>query len=98
MLQVYKNLYENVRKLIGFIQHIVNELNLIYQKKDSIYKITKDYKPIVEMGILGKALGTIYILDNILANNERIQKDWALYQRMIKIIKPDASKYSATDY
>ena len=66
MIMVYKNLFENVKKVIAIAYHMINQINLLLQKKDPIYKITKDLKFMAELTLVGKALGNIYLLDNIL--------------------------------
>lgn len=40
MLGMFKAIYDIIKKLINYVTHLVNQLNLLYNKKDPIYKQT----------------------------------------------------------
>jgi WASH complex subunit 7 len=40
MLGMFKNIYDIVKKIINYVTHLINQLNLLYNKKDPIHKST----------------------------------------------------------
>lgn len=64
MLGQFKNIYDIIKKLINYITHLINQMNLIYNKKDPIYKATfKQFNIYYPLDTIGRALSMIYVLD-----------------------------------
>ncbi|CAD8128339.1 unnamed protein product [Paramecium sonneborni] len=95
MLGQFKQIYDIIKKLINYITHLVNQLNLLYNKKDPISKIMKIFNLNFPLDTIGRALQLIYVLDNVVEQNDYLQEHWNFCKRMIKIVKPDPTKFNS---
>lgn len=46
--------------------------------------------------LIGRALSLIYILDQVVEQNDYLLEHWNLYKRMIKVVKPDPTRFGTT--
>lgn len=73
MFQVYKKIYDLVRKLMAYIENIIIQLHSMINKKSPNFKtLWKGLDFSNAFDLLGKALRSIYIIDTIVSHNNLI--------------------------
>ncbi len=66
VLTIYKKVYDLVRKLMAYIEHLILQLHSMINKKTPNYKLlfkNLDYGCVMDM--IGRALRSIYVIDCI---------------------------------
>ena len=97
ILGVYKSIYENVKRITSLVFNLINQLNGIYSKNESLFKLTfKNINFFSPFDTLGKALSIILTLDSILNENQDIKNHWELYKYMLNIVRTEPKKYNTT--
>lgn len=85
---VYKKVYELVRKLMAYIEHLILQLHSMINKKNPHFKLLFRY---VDFGtildLIGRALRAVYVIDCIVANNGLIGTHWDTYKKLVKLAK-----------
>ena len=88
LMDLLKQTYELLKRLIGVIFNLVNQLHWIYNKADLLYKsLIKNNYLFYPLELLGKALTIPLKLDAIIKDNEDLTKHWNAYKKMLKFIK-----------
>ena len=88
LMELLKETYELLKRLIGVIFNLINQLNGIYNKNDLLYKsLIKNNHLFYPLELLGKALAIPLKLDAIIKDNENLTKHWNAYKKMLKFIK-----------
>lgn len=88
IMAVFKKVYELVRKLMAYIEHIVQQLHSMINKKIPPYKSIiryVDFKSMIDL--LGRALRAIYVIDCIVTNNDIIGVHWDAYKKLVKLAR-----------
>lgn len=94
---VYKTIYENVKRITSLVFNLINQLNGLYNKNESLFKLTfKNINFFSPFDTLGKALSIILTLDSILNENQDIKNHWELYKYMLNIVRTEPKKYNTT--
>jgi WASH complex subunit 7 len=71
MLGMFQAIYEVIKKIINYVTHLVNQINLLYNKKDPIHKQTfKQFNLYYPLDTIGRALSMIYVLDQVVEQND----------------------------
>ena len=88
VMSVYKKVYDLVKKLMAFIEHLVLQLHSMINRKSQFFKPifrSLDFGSVLDL--LGRALRAIYIIDSIVENNGNIQAHWDAYKKLIKLAR-----------
>lgn len=94
---VFKKIYELVRKLMAYIEHIVLQLHSMINKKIPPYKSIMRYVDFNSMtDLLGRALRAVYVIDCIVANNGVIGTHWDAYKKLVKLARNEPEKFGTT--
>lgn len=94
-LDILKQIYELMKKLITIIFNLINQIHWIYNKHDLLYKsLIKGQLLFKPLDSIGKGLCLVLTLDKLVKENEELRNDWNNYKKMLKIIKTDIQKYN----
>ena len=77
VMGVYKKIYELVKKLMAYIEHIILQLHSMINKKSNYWKPlfrNVDFSSIIYL--IGKGLRAVYVIDCIVGNNGNIGAQW----------------------
>jgi WASH complex subunit 7 len=63
-LGMFKQIYDIIKRIINYVTFLINQLNLLYNKKDNIHKNSmKNFNLFFPLDTIGRALSMIYVLD-----------------------------------
>jgi hypothetical protein len=97
VMGVYKKVYELVRKLMAYIEHLVLQLHSMINRKNAQFKLLFRYVNYGTMiDLIGRALRAVYVIDCIVTNNGVIGIHWDAYRKMIKLARNEPEKFGTT--
>lgn len=83
-----------VKKIMGILFNLINQLNVIYYKKSEYHKnVFKTVEVNSVMQTIGKGLSIVYVLDCAINQNSKIKTHWNYYKRMMRILQADPVKF-----
>ena len=88
IMEVYKKIYELVRKLMAYIENMVLQLHSMINRKCPQWKPLFRYADHASfIDLIGRALRAVYVIDCIVTNNGFIGTHWDGYKKLIRLAK-----------
>jgi hypothetical protein len=82
-----------MRKLMSIIFNIINQLNILYNKKNDFYRVYKNIDLLFPLDTIGVAITLFYTLDRIVDENPNISDHFNSFKKMISIVKTEPEKF-----
>lgn len=73
--------------------NIINQLNIIYNKKNDFYRIYKNIDLLFPLDTIGNAITIFYTLDRIVDENSNISDHFNHFKKMLAIVKTEPEKF-----
>jgi len=98
LLPFLKELSDFVNRATDVVRNVIRQLASLYRDSNELFK--NGFKSVHLESVyehLGQLLADLSMLDEVCTQNNMLQQAWAMYKRMTKAMKGDASRYGTEE-